>query len=798
MGKYEDRYQKALAEIPAPGTGNGCHRAILGVANLAVLAGRTDDEAFAEIRNAIPKGNRTVPDKEILEAIQKARQDIASPDPNRPRLPRLLPRPRTAAEIRAEVLEDEANAAELRRSLLKAGGGAVDPFGTDFRESSPVRIEPYSEADPHVTDMIQLLRHLYNPDDILFIGRKTDAAPDNLKTAAEWIKFFEENLDRIGEQPPECRRSEFEELSARFPLIMPNPLTGRSGPTKSGGKESWRADSCVSEYRYIVAEFDDMPLEEQGAMLRALSKAGAKIAAVIYSGGKSLHAWLRCEGVTTAEEWQRQVKGELFPVLAAVGVDKACSNPSHLSRLPGVFRADKENWQRLLYLDPEGGTTPPKQLSNNIVAMCPAIAEKVNAAKNSGNTTPKAITLRELEETIRMEGEADPNELIKRRFICKGGAGILAAETGCGKSSFVMQIALHWGAGLACFGLEPTRPLRILLIQAENDDRDLQEEISGVCRGAWEIGRLSKTQIAAAKEAVKVISDATHSGDVFIAMLHDVLAREPETDLVIVDPLFSFAGCDLNDQESVSRFLRNQINPLLQAYGVAMLFVHHTQKPTRTAAPNANFNTAYSYHGSAEIINWARFALILERFKDKNSKLFFRLSAPKRGRRLGWESDAKYLRWSDNYIYWEELPSAPEMASSMATPAEQAEIKQWKKQQQLIEDAKRAAEILEPGQSMTAADFRRAVTAGGITSKNKIEDVIAVCIDRGFLIERQPTKEEKTSNGVRRMFQRPADVLVQPADVLVPANGCVPADALIEPADALIEPEDAMVHPALF
>ena len=405
-------------------------------------------------------------------------------------------------------------------------------------------------------------------------------------------------------------------------------------------------------------------------------------------------------------------------------------------------------------------------LMNNIIAMSPPVAAAVKAEVAENSEIPKAVSLHELEEKIRAEGEADPNELIKRRFLCKGGAGILAAETGCGKSSFVMQIALHWGAGLTCFGMAPTRPLKILLIQAENDDRDLQEEISGVCRGASDIGHLSSTQIAAAKDTVKIISDATHSGDSFVKLLYKVLEREPETDLVIVDPLFSFAGCNLTDQESVSHFLRNQINPLLQAYGVAMLFVHHTQKPSRTTMPDLNFNPAYSYHGSAEIINWARFALILERFKDKDGNLFFRLSAPKRGRRLGWEGDAKYLRWSDDYIYWEEIEQ-PEMApSTAATPEERAELKEREKERKLIEDATRAAEILRPGQAMTAADFRRAVTGQmGITSKDRVENIIAVCVERGMVVDRPPKTEEKTNNAVRRMIERPAAVFEQPAAV---------------------------------
>ena len=355
MPKIEDRYREALAHIPAPG-GGGCHAALLGVASLAIMAGRSDAEAEAEIRAAIPPGGRRVADKEIRDAIRRAHKDTAKLDPNRPRQPRPIPPPRrTVAEIRAEAVKDEDTAAEIRRALREAGGGALDPFGADVWECSPIRLDAHSETYPHAADMIPLLRYLYRPADILFIGGQYEAKRDNLKTAAEWIKYFEERLAAITGQPPERQRSEFERLGAKYPYIMPNPHTGRTGQTKSGDKASWRADSCVNDFRYIVAEFDGMPFVEQGAMLRGLGKAGVKIAAVIYSGGKSCHAWICCEGVTTAEEWRTQVKDGLFPTLAALGVDKACSNPSRLSRLPGVFRADKGKWQQLLYLAPGGG-----------------------------------------------------------------------------------------------------------------------------------------------------------------------------------------------------------------------------------------------------------------------------------------------------------------------------------------------------------------------------------------------------------------------------------------------------------
>ncbi len=378
-----------------------------------------------------------------------------------------------------------------------------------------------------------------------------------------------------------------------------------------------------------------------------------------------------------------------------------------------------------------------------------------------GAITP--VSLNELQKKIIDEGETDPNELIKHRFLCKGGAGILAAESGCGKSSLIMQIALHWGAGLPCFNFEPTRPLNIILIQAENDERDLTEEINGVCRGASMYELLAQAQINTAKDAVKVITDATHSGDGFISMLDKILSRETETDLIIIDPLFAFAGCNLSDQEKVSHFLRNQINPLLQKYNVAALFVHHMAKPSRQQVPSTNFNNTYNYHGSAEIANWARFTIVLERCKDKDGNIFFELTTPKRGRRLKWEKNTKYLCWCDNYIYWQELQKAPAITENQViTPELKKQLREEEKQRKLQQNAIKAAELFEPGQTMTATQFRDAITGRlYITSKDKVEQIIAVCTEQKLLIKREPTKQEKTHSSVRAIYERPTEPPLQ-------------------------------------
>lgn len=343
MQKMEKRYREALHNIPAPG-GGGCHAALLGVASLGIMAGYDDSAILADIRAAIPPGRRRVSDTEIRDAIQRAHVDtVPFTTGCISQHPRRSPRRNPA--------KDEKSAADIRSYLLEAGGGSYDPFGPDLWESSPIRIDAYAEKYPYIGDMVLLLRTLWREDEILFIGERKSGRRNDLKTVAEWIAFFENYCKKVDSMTPEQRQHSFEYMGAHYPHIIPNPLTGQRGLTKGGVKNSWRADSCVRAYRYIVVEFDNMEFTEQGAIIRGIEKSGAEIAAVIYSGSKSCHAWLRCIGINSGDEWERQVKQELFPILAAAGVDKANSNPARLSRLPGVLRSGG-GWQQLLYLNP--------------------------------------------------------------------------------------------------------------------------------------------------------------------------------------------------------------------------------------------------------------------------------------------------------------------------------------------------------------------------------------------------------------------------------------------------------------
>ena len=101
---------------------------------------------------------------------------------------------------------------------------------------------------------------------------------------------------------------------------------------------------------FAVAEFDNVAYDEQIAFWCAIE---LPIVALIFSGGKSIHAWI-CVDCDDMDDWNDAVRKHLYnKTLIPYGVDRACSNPGRLSRTPGARR--KGVSQDLLYINPTGG-----------------------------------------------------------------------------------------------------------------------------------------------------------------------------------------------------------------------------------------------------------------------------------------------------------------------------------------------------------------------------------------------------------------------------------------------------------
>lgn len=274
---------------------------------------------------------------------------------------------------------------------------------------------------------------------------------------------------------------------------------------------------------------------------------------------------------------------------------------------------------------------------------------------------PDVGTIAKALSDLPSKQKSDPGELLKFRFLCRGGGLLFVGPTGVGKSSLGMQAAILWGLERPCFGITPARPLRSLIVQAENDEGDLGEMRDGVFAG---MALTADEEERACRQILTVREDARTAGD-FLALTIEPLLVEYAPDLLWIDPVLAYLGASANDQAPVGQFLRNGLNPLLHKYGCACVLVHHSNKPPsgREKPDWAGSDFAYLGAGSAEWANWSRAVLALRAIGQQG---VFELRAGKRGSRLGWKDAdgatayTKFLGHSNEpgVICWREVDAA--------------------------------------------------------------------------------------------------------------------------------------------
>ena len=112
--------------------------------------------------------------------------------------------------------------------------------------------------------------------------------------------------------------------------IRLNPLDGKDVKNET-----------VTEFRYALVESDTMDISAQKAIITELE---LPVAALVYSGKKSLHAIVKIDA-STYEEYKKRVD-YLYNVCNKNGLklDIQNRNPSRLSRMPGVMRNDKKQY----------------------------------------------------------------------------------------------------------------------------------------------------------------------------------------------------------------------------------------------------------------------------------------------------------------------------------------------------------------------------------------------------------------------------------------------------------------------
>lgn len=124
---------------------------------------------------------------------------------------------------------------------------------------------------------------------------------------------------------------------------------------KGSGKDGAHCDADVTAFRFALVEHDKLPIDTQLAVLARFMSYGLPLSAIIRTGGKSVHAWVKLDA-KDAEDYAEKID-QLLSITKPLGFDHN-RNPSRLARIPGVKRtlgAADDGWQRLLYLNPNPG-----------------------------------------------------------------------------------------------------------------------------------------------------------------------------------------------------------------------------------------------------------------------------------------------------------------------------------------------------------------------------------------------------------------------------------------------------------
>lgn len=286
------------------------------------------------------------------------------------------------------------------------------------------------------------------------------------------------------------------------------------------------------------------------------------------------------------------------------------------------------------------------------------------------------------DEMQAMDTQNDPNCIlgfhngITTRYLCKGHSAWLIGPSGVGKSSLLFQMGTCFATGKDFHGIAPAygRPMRILIVQAENDSGDMAEMAKGIHEGL--AMAMEDDLVERARQNIKVVSVTGKIGLQFCTWLrHEI--ESFRADIVLVDPLLSFAGIDVSRQDQVSQFCRVWLGPVLQETGVVMIAAHHTGKPPREQGkgkPQAQSLTdlAYAGIGSSELVNWARAVMLLQTAGDN----LYRLVLAKRGKRAGAvhpdgsRTTSIWMRHTDGRIFWEHCdPPAEAESKGKGAPA---------------------------------------------------------------------------------------------------------------------------------
>ena len=304
-------------------------------------------------------------------------------------------------------------------------------------------------------------------------------------------------------------------------------------------------------------------------------------------------------------------------------------------------------------------------------------------------------------------------------YLRRGGSMLIVAPSGAGKSTLGVQQDTSWALGLECCGIAPTRPLRTLTIQAENDPGDMHRATHGVITAL----QLTPEQRTAVDQNTRTIWNTTHSGTDFLRFAERALIRH-RPDILRIDPLLAYIGADPTLPEVIAAFCRVGLNTMAKKFGVGIICMHHPCKTNRLQLRDINtwtpFDWQYFGSGGADLANWARAEIVLWPEGDG----LFRMIAAKRW--PGWrnpDGTPAFVRYvahghGDEILWRDADPDKAQAAASKAASISGRTVKADPKK-----DAQTVAAMLVDGDAAVSLSDAKKM-ASELVSKKRAEDAV--------------------------------------------------------------------------
>lgn len=414
------------------------------------------------------------------------------------------------------------------------GDGALDwndAIEYDGIDPNPAPAKNWQPTD----DLIKYLELLFKPEEyVAYVtsdvyltddGRYVPSKGYFDRTAGELIASLRKHPNDIG-----YTIGDWKEAAGAW--IRFNPVDGKGVKNEN-----------VTAFRYALVESDTIPIPEQDALYR---KFELPIAALVYSGGKSLHAIVKVDAKDSDEYYQRV--NFLYDFLEKNGmeIDKQNKNPSRLSRMPGVTRNGK-----MQYLAGENiGKKSWSEWLDFVDGICDDLPE-----------------IEYLSDFIENPPDQPP-ELIAG-LLRQGHKMLMAGPSKAGKSFALIELCIAIAEGRKWLGFQ-CRKGKVLYINLEIDPasvkhrfRDIYDALkipwkNGQNIMVWNLRGYSQTLDKLAPKIIRKIQN------------EDVTA-------VILDPIYKVITGDENNASEMGAFC-NQFDKICAAANVSMIYCHHHSK----------------------------------------------------------------------------------------------------------------------------------------------------------------------------------------------------------------------------